>query len=162
MMPSPRPSTSSLQTLNRAMSHHNNNNNNNNGGLHACVDAAEDIEPIRVTRAKYSAPLSLRWAKKDYGQPTSHIVFFLLCSVSLSTVCLYTVCKLYAHAPSLPLHFWWIQVPPIGWSMNYSVLSRFQWTRSDANILEMMQRTTEEKKIVLRRVDMIHSLEIHT
>ena len=33
--------------------------NNNNGGLHACVHAAEDIEPVRVTRAKYSAPLLL-------------------------------------------------------------------------------------------------------
>ena len=58
--PTPRP-------LNPSTSH--NNNNNNNGGLHACVHAAEDIEPIR---AKYSAPLPLRWAKKDYGQPTSH------------------------------------------------------------------------------------------
>ena len=35
-------------------------------------------------------------------------VFFLLCLVSPSTVCLYTVCKLYAHAPSLLLRFWGI------------------------------------------------------
>ena len=40
-----------------------------------------------------------------------HIVFFLLCSVSSSTVCLYTVCKLYVHAPSLPMHFLWISSP---------------------------------------------------
>ena len=67
MMSSPLPSTSGLRPLNPATSH--NNNNNNNGGLHACVRAAEDIEPIR---AKYSAALSLRWAKKDYGRPTSN------------------------------------------------------------------------------------------
>ena len=30
------------------------------------------------------------------------------------------------------------QTPPIGWNMNYSVLSRFQWIRLDASILEMM------------------------
>ena len=36
------------------------------------------------------------------------IFVFLLCSVSSSTVCLYTACKLYAHAPSLLLHFGWI------------------------------------------------------
>ena len=41
-------------------SHNNNNNNNDNGGQHACVRAAEDIELIRVTWAKYSAPLPLR------------------------------------------------------------------------------------------------------
>ena len=35
---------------------------------YACVFAAEDIEPISVTMAKYYAPLPLRWAKKDYGQ----------------------------------------------------------------------------------------------
>ena len=35
-------------------------------------------------------------------------IFFLLCSVSPSTVRLFTVRKFYAHAPSLLLHFWWI------------------------------------------------------
>ena len=38
------------------------------------------------------------------------------------------------------------QAQPIGWNMNYSALSRFQWIRLDANILEMMPRKTEEKK----------------
>ena len=38
-------------------------------------------------------------------------IFFLLNSVSLSTVCLYTERKLYAHAPSLLLRFWWISSP---------------------------------------------------
>ena len=66
MTPSPQPSTSGHRPLNPATSH---NNNNNNGGLNACVHAAEDIEPIRVSRAKYYAPLPLHWAKKDYGQP---------------------------------------------------------------------------------------------
>ena len=46
------------------------------------------------------------------------------------------------------------QAPPIGWNMNYSVLSRFQWIRLDANILETMPRKTEEEKIVLVRVNM--------
>ena len=55
MMPSPHPSSASLRPLNPAPSH-----NNNNGGLHACVRAAEHIERIRVTRAKYCAPLPLR------------------------------------------------------------------------------------------------------
>ena len=82
MMPSPHPSTSSLWPLNPAMSH----NNNNNGGLCACVCAAEDIDPIRVTRAKYYAPLPLRWAKKDYGQTTNH--FRLLLVVLLLSVCI--------------------------------------------------------------------------
>ena len=35
-------------------------------------------------------------------------IFFLLCSVSPSTVCLYTVRKFYAQASSLLLCFWWI------------------------------------------------------
>ena len=55
-----------------------NNNNNNNGGLHACIRAAEDIEPIRVTRAKYNAPLPLRWAKKEPFSSSSCCVWFLL------------------------------------------------------------------------------------
>ena len=38
--------TSCLQPLNPATSHNNNNNKNNNGRLHACVCAAEDIEPF--------------------------------------------------------------------------------------------------------------------
>ena len=64
------------------------NNNNNNGGLRARVGAAEDIEPIRVTTAKYSE-------KKDYGQPTSH--FLLLVVFSFFFYCLFvyseqTVC----------------------------------------------------------------------
>ena len=47
------------------------------------------------------------------------------------------------------------QAPPTGWNMNYSVLSRLQWIRLDTNILETMPRKTEEKKIVLVRVDMV-------
>ena len=83
MTPSPHPSTSSLQPLNPETPH-----DNNNGGLHACVHAAEDIEPIRVTRAKYYAPLPLRWAKKDYGQPTSHF-HLLLVVFGFSFYCLF-------------------------------------------------------------------------
>ena len=79
MTPSPHPSTSSLQTLNPVSSH-----NNNNGGLHACVRAAEGT--IRVTRAKYYAALPPRWAKKDYGQLTSHL-YLLLVVFSFSFYC---------------------------------------------------------------------------
>ena len=39
------------------------------------------------------------------------------------------------------------------WNMNYSDLSRFQWIRVDANVLETMPRKTKEKKIVLVCVD---------
>ena len=45
------------------------------------------------------------------------------------------------------------EAPPRGWNMNYSIFSRFQWIRMDANILEMMQRKTEEKNIVFVCVD---------
>ena len=45
------------------------------------------------------------------------------------------------------------QAPPIGWNMNYSVFTRFQWIRLDANILEIMLKKTREK-IVLICVDM--------
>ena len=80
-------STSSLRPLNPATSHNNSNNNNNNGGQHACVGAAEDIEPIRVTRAKYSAALLLRWAEKVYGWLTRH--FLLLLVFGLFFYCLF-------------------------------------------------------------------------
>ena len=45
------------------------------------------------------------------------------------------------------------QAPPIGLEYDYSILSHFQWICMDANILETMLRKTEEKKIVLVRVD---------
>ena len=92
---SPHPSTSRLRPLNPATSH--NNNNNNNGGPHACVRAAEDSRSSSLT--------SLSVHTNDSGVLALAFVF-LLCSVSFSTVCLYTARKLYAHAPSL--HFWWI------------------------------------------------------
>ena len=45
------------------------------------------------------------------------------------------------------------QAPPIPWNMNYSVLGRFQWIDMDANILEIMPRQTEAKKISFVHVD---------
>ena len=90
MTPSPHPLTSSLRPLNLVTSY--NNNNNNNGWLHARVHAAEDIEPIRVTRAKYSAPLPLRWATKDYGQPhTPHRLFLVVLSFSFYCLFVYSM-----------------------------------------------------------------------
>ena len=94
------PSPTSIQPLNPATSR---NNNNNYGGLHACVRAAEDTEP--------TSPCSRVWvAAADSGflAQAIFVFFFLLCSVSSSTVCLNTEWKLYAHAPSLLLCFWWI------------------------------------------------------
>ena len=94
-----RPSTSNLRPLIPATSH--NNNNNNNGGLHARVRAAEDIEPIRVTRAKFSAPLPLRWAKKD-----CYVRFLLLLSVCKPYTSFLYMLRLFFSV------FWW--APPIG------------------------------------------------
>ena len=123
MTPSPRPSTSRLRPLNPTTSQ-NNNNNNNNGGLRACVGAAEDTEPIRVTRAKYSAALPLHWAEKDHGRPTSHFCTQALwaCSVSSS------------------------QAPPIGLEYELQRVETFYWSHLDTNILETMPRKTEEKR----------------
>ena len=103
MTPLSHPLTSSLQHLNPTPSHNNNNNNNNsNCRLHACVCAAEDIEPIGVTRAKYDAPLLLHWAKKDYGQPTRHFCL-LLVLFGFSFYCLFVY-----SAPCPPSSFYWI------------------------------------------------------
>ena len=138
MMPSPQPSTSGLRPLTPAKSHY----NNNNGGLHACVCAAEDIEPIRVTRAKYSAPLPLRLAKKEYGQPASH--FHLLLAVfGFSFYCLFVysvqaLCACSVSSSPFLVNF----APPIGWNMNYSMLSHLQWIHLGMNILEAMPRET--------------------
>ena len=95
MVNPPHPSTSWPPT----------SHNNNNGGLHACVRATENIEPIRVTRTKYSAPLPLRWVKKDYGQLTSHFCLLLQLLLLLS-VCIQ--CTSFMHAPSPLLRFCWI------------------------------------------------------
>ena len=86
MTPSPHPSTSRLRPLNPATSRK--KQLQQQWRLHACVHAAEDIELIRVTRAKYSAPLPQWWAKRDYGQPTSHI-HLLLVVFGFSFYCLF-------------------------------------------------------------------------
>ena len=60
-------------------------------------------------------------------------VFFLLCSFSSSTVCLYTVCKLYVHAPPLLLSFWWISSatyrPGVWTTVCWAVFSWSMWTQ---------------------------------
>ena len=134
---------------------HNNDDNNNNGGLHACVGAAEDIEPIRVTRTKYSAALPRRWAEKvlwTTDEPFSSST----CCVSPSTVCLSTALKLYALAPSLLLRFWWIS------SATYRL--EYELQRVESFTMDLFGRKyswndaeegKKEKKIVLVRVDMI-------
>ena len=139
MTPSPHPSTSSLRPLNPALCH--NNNNNNNGGLHACVHATEDIEPIRVIRA----PLPLRWTKKDYGEPHTPHHFI---STAKGFLLLLSVCMQHTSFMCM-LHlmfsvFGEFQAPPIGWNINYSILSCLQWIHLDANILETMPRRTGE------------------
>ena len=142
--PSPHPSTSSLQPLNPAMSHH---NNNNIGGLHACVRSAEDIEPIRVTRTKYSAPLPLRYAKEDYGHPTSHFRL-LLVLFGFSFYCLFVysaqvLCACFISSSPFLVNF---KCHLLAWNMNYSVLSHFQWIYLDTNILETMPRKMGKKR----------------
>ena len=57
----------------------------------------------------------------------------MLCSVSPSTVCLFTACKLHAHAPSPLLHFWWISSAtyrPGMWTTAFTVIfSGSVWTQ---------------------------------
>ena len=80
MKPSPHPSTSCLRPLNPATS-----NNNNSGGLHACVCAAEDIEPfLQLTRLVVECESQQRFDL--INGPHKRL---LLCLVSLS-VCLFT------------------------------------------------------------------------
>ena len=78
-------------------------------------------------------------------------VSVLFCS---STVCMYTVHKLYVHAPSPLLSFWWISSTtyrPRIWTTACSVVfSGFVWTQ---NILEMMPRKAGGNKIVLVHVE---------
>ena len=97
---SPHPSTSCLRLLNPATSH---NNNNNNGGLHARVCATEDIQPsLQLTPLVVECESQQQFdlingPHKQFWFPcTSHFIFFLLCSVSPSTVCLFTERKLSA------------------------------------------------------------------
>ena len=71
------------------------------------------------------------------------IFIFWLCSVSPSTVCLFTARKLNAHAPSLLLRFLVnVKCHQEAWNMNYSIFGRFQWIRMDAYILETMPKKT--------------------
>ena len=60
-------------------------------------------------------------------------IFFLLCSVSPSTVCLFTTHKLNAHALCLLLHFWWMSSAtyrPGIWTTVFSVFfSCSIWTQ---------------------------------
>ena len=77
-------------------------------------------------------------------------IFFLLCSVSPSTVCLFTARKLSEHAPCLLLHLWWMSSAT--YRLEYE-LQRFRSFSVDANILETMARKTENKKIVFARLD---------
>ena len=80
--------------------------------------------------------------KRIMDNPLAIFVCFFLCSVSSSTVCLYTsFMRMLRLSFSI---FGEFQVPPI-WDMNYSVLSRLQWIHSDANILETMPKKTGEQ-----------------
>ena len=104
MTPSPHPSTCSLRPLNPTTSR----KNNNNGGLHSCVHPAEDIEPVRVTRAKYSAPLPRCWAKKRIMDNRLAIFLLLLLSVCIQRAGFMCMLCLFFSI------FSGFQVPPIG------------------------------------------------
>ena len=81
------------------------------------------------------------------------IFFFFLCSVSLSTVCLFTAYSLCACSIFSSPFLVNIKCYPETWNMNYSVFGRFQWIRVDANILKTITRKMEKKKIVFACVD---------
>ena len=74
------------------------------------------------------------------------VVFFLLCLVSPSTVCLFTACKLHAHALSLLLCLWWMSSAtyrPGRWTTAFwIVFSGSVWTQI---FLKRSSRKTEEK-----------------
>ena len=92
----PHPSTFCLWRLNPARSHNNNNNNNNNNGrLHACVRAAEDIEPfLQLTclvvecesQQQFNLITALR--KRFWFSCTSHF-HLLLVVFGFSVYCLF-------------------------------------------------------------------------
>ena len=92
--PTPRPLASDLRTP-----QHLTTTTNNGGGQHACARRVADIEPIRVTRAKYYAPL-------PRSPCTRHCCLLLVMFGFSSTVCLYTERKLSAHALCLLVRFW--------------------------------------------------------
>ena len=138
MMPISHPSTSSLQPLNPATSH---NINNKNGGLH--TRAAEDIESflqltgivVEYDHSSSSTLLSVHTNASGF-LALAIFIFFLLCSVSLSTVCLYTTQVLCASSISSSTFLVNFKHHLLAWNVNYSVLSHCQWIRLDANILE--------------------------
>ena len=80
------------------------NNNNNNGRLHDCVHAAEDIKVttrlVVECESQQQFDLIIGPHKRFWFPWTSHFhPLFVVYLVSPSTVCLYTVRKLYMHAP---------------------------------------------------------------
>ena len=79
-------------------------------------------------------------------------IFFVSCSVSPSTVCLYTVCKLYAQ--SLLLCFWWISRA----TYRPGIWTTACWVISNGSIWKQifLKRCQERrgKKIIFVRVDM--------
>ena len=147
------PSTSSLWPLNPVTSH----NNNNNGGLHACVCAAEDIEPfLQLTCLVVECELQQQFdliigPHKRFWFPCISHFLPLVVVFGFSVYCLfvYNVQALWACSVCL-LRFWWISSatyrPGIWTTAFTSIFSCFQWIRVDANILETRQRKTEEKK----------------
>ena len=80
----------------------------NNGGLHACVCLSGLLGQNILLLCHYAE------RKRIMDHQLDIFIFFFLCSLSPSTVCLCTVQKLYAHALSLRLRYWWIQVAAIG------------------------------------------------
>ena len=128
-----------LRPLDPAMSH-NNNNNNNNGGLHACVGAAEDIEPFWVTMAKYSA--------SSYATSSSSCcVRFLL----LLSVCIQRSSFMRMLFFSVLVNFKCHLQAGIRTEVCWVVYNGSAWTQ----IFLKRCRGRRRKKIVLVRVDMV-------
>ena len=85
---------------------------------------------------------------KDSGFLASaiFIFFFLLCSVSPSTVCLQRASLMRMLSVFFSV-FGECQAPPVGWNMNCSVVGRCQSIHVDANILKTMMRKMEGKRL---------------
>ena len=88
----------------------------------------------------------------DSGFLVLAIIFFLLCSVSPSTVCLQRA-SLLRMLSVFFFVFGECQAPPIGLEFELQRFGPFQWIRVDANILKTMTRKTEKTNMVFARVD---------
>ena len=113
-----------------------------------CID-----DTIAPTLTSSLWPLNPTMSHNNNNSGLHAIFVFLLCSVSPSTVCLYTARKLYTHA--LLLCFWWISSatyrPGIPTKAHWVVHKGSIWTQI---FLKLCRGRRGGKKIILVRADM--------